>query len=85
MDDLKYGTRNKRGDWTPEIHAMALHSWRRDLFRRKAEGLNYAPQISSLISRLSSLSLGTMMAHLGAAEGEFPCRAETPLGGGKDR
>jgi transcription elongation GreA/GreB family factor len=43
----------KRGGWAPEIHAVALHNWRRELFQRNAEGFKQAAPLPMLISKLA--------------------------------
>jgi len=35
MDDLKFGTRNKRGDWTPSAHPQIAHFWTSPLDLKK--------------------------------------------------
>ncbi len=43
---------NKRGNWATHIHAMALHTWLRELLKRQQDGFRDAPRISSMVAQL---------------------------------
>jgi primosomal replication protein N'' len=44
----------ERGNWTPHIHAMALHTWLRELLARQKEGFTDAPRISAMVAQLGA-------------------------------
>lgn len=44
----------ERGNWTTHIHAMALHTWLRDLLRRQQDGFRDAPRISAMVAQLGA-------------------------------
>jgi very-short-patch-repair endonuclease len=44
----------ERGNWTTHIHAMALHTWLRDLLKRQQDGFRDAPRISAMVAQLGA-------------------------------
>ena len=44
----------ERGNWATHIHAMALHTWLRDLLKRQQDGFRDAPRISAMVSQLGA-------------------------------
>ena len=42
----------ERGNWATHIHAMALHTWLRDLLERQRVGFRDAPRISAMVAQL---------------------------------
>jgi very-short-patch-repair endonuclease len=46
--------RVERGNWATHIHAMALHTWLRELLTRQKDGFRDAPRISVMVAQLSA-------------------------------
>lgn len=44
----------ERGNWATHIHAMALHTWLRELLNRQQDGFRNAPRISSMVAQLGA-------------------------------
>jgi very-short-patch-repair endonuclease len=44
----------ERGNWATHIHAIALHTWLRELLTRQQDGFRDAPRISEMVAQLSS-------------------------------
>lgn len=44
----------ERGNWATHIHAMALHTWLRELLKRQQDGFRDAPRISALVTQLGA-------------------------------
>jgi hypothetical protein len=44
----------ERGNWATHIHAMALHTWLRELLKRQQDGFKDAPRISTMVAQLSA-------------------------------
>jgi very-short-patch-repair endonuclease len=44
----------ERGNWATHIHAMALHTWLRELLMRQQEGFRDAPRISVMVAQLGA-------------------------------
>jgi hypothetical protein len=44
----------ERGNWTTHIHAIALHTWLRELLKRQQDGFRDAPKISAMVKQLGA-------------------------------
>jgi very-short-patch-repair endonuclease len=48
----------ERGNWAGHIHAIALHTWLRELLKRQQGGFRDAPRISAMVAQLGSALKG---------------------------
>lgn len=44
----------ERGNWAKHIHAMALHTWLRELLKRQQNGFRDEPKISAMVAQLGA-------------------------------
>jgi very-short-patch-repair endonuclease len=44
----------ERGNWATHIHAMALHTWLRDLLSRQRDGFRDEPRVSEMVAQLGA-------------------------------
>lgn len=44
----------ERGNWATHIHAMALHTWLRELLKRQQNGFRDEPKISAMVAQLGA-------------------------------
>lgn len=43
---------HKTGNWSPDIHAMVLHKWMKDLLAQHSDGFRHAANVTSLTAQL---------------------------------